>query len=500
MFSTIAAFVSTYFIPLTLAVVVGVVLAYISGIFERPFRFIYGDLTRNEASKFLLYGVLLLLIIGIYWELRCVKDAIFNSMAAKGSEDTGWAKLLSLVVVFPLVIAYSYLVDLFPRQRLFYAVSAVYAIIFFVLALLLGNESFGLAAPKADQWQILGWISYVMIESFGTLIVSLFYAFMADTTTPEAGKKGYFITATFAQVGAILGSLLVATQAKCYGVPFLMTVASVLILVIPAIVYFILWYLPKDELAGYQAKATGAHGTAAVAKKEKPGFVDGLKLMFSEKYLFAIFFIICAFEIIATIFDLQFKILIAEATRGDSSAYAAYSGNFGVTLSLLALYSLLLGLGKIGRKIGIMLSLALMPALMGINIFIMTAAFMGWFAIFAGASTLTVVFWVQVVSKGINYALGQPSKEQLFIPTSKEAKYKSKAWVDMFGSRFSKASGSGIKIFQQSMTSGGYFATLGASTAFLMGSSAVICAIWFFVALYAGRTNRKAVEKNEIVC
>lgn len=495
MFSTLLTFVSSYFIPLTLAVVVGVVVAYISGLFERPFRFIYGDLTRNEASKFLLYGVLLLLIIGIYWELRCVKDAIFNAFI--GSKETGWAKLLSLAVVFPLVIGYSYLVDLFPRQRLFYAIAAVYAACFFALALLLNNESFGMAAPKADQWQMLGWISYVMIESFGTLVVSLFYAFMADTTTPEAGKKGYFITATFAQVGAILGSKLVATQAKCYGVPYLMTIASALILLIPALVYFILWYLPKDELAGYQAKATGAHGTVATAKKEKPGFVDGLKLMFSEKYLFAIFFIICAFEIIATVFDLQFKILIAEFAKGDNSVYAAYSGEFGVTLSLLALYSLLLGLGKIGRKIGIMLSLALMPLLMGVNIFIMTGAFMGWFSFLP---VLTVVFWIQVISKGINYALGQPSKEQLFIPTSKEAKYKSKAWVDMFGSRFSKASGSGIKIFEQNMMEWGYFATVGASTAFLMGSSAVICAVWFFVALYAGRTNREAVAKNEIVC
>lgn len=487
--TSITAVIAPIFIPLTLAVVLGIILAYLSGILERPFRFLYGDLTRNEAFKFLLYGVLIMLIIGIYWEVRCVKDAIFNSFI--GSKETGWAKLLSLVVVFPLVIGYSYLIDIFSRKHLFYAVSLIYGIAFLIMSYLLSNSTFGMGAPEADRWKILGWITYVMIESFGTLVVALFYAFMADTTTPESGKKGYFITATLAQVGAILGSWLVRGQSVCLGVPKLVSIAGCCIFLIPVLVWFILWYLPKESLTGYQAKGH-------VEKKDKPGFIDGLKLMFSEPYLFAIFFIVCSFEVIATVFDLQFKILIAEYAKGNDALYAAFSGDFGVTLSLLALYSLLFGLGKIGRKIGVTYSLALMPILMGINILIMTGAYMEWFSwLAAGPSALlTVVFWIQVVSKGINYALGQPSKEQLYIPTSKEAKYKSKGWIEMFGSRGSKATGAGIKIAQQD-----YLKIFGAAgTAFLMGISSVIAIVWFFFAIYAGRTNKKAVEKHEIVC
>jgi ATP:ADP antiporter, AAA family len=487
--------IAPIFIPLTMAVVLGVIAGYLTGVFERPFRFLYGDLTRNEAIKFVLYGALIMLIIGIYWELRCVKDSIFDNFI--GAKETAWAKVLSLVVVFPLVIGYSYLVDLFSRKHLFYVISFIYASAFLGMSYLLKSDVFGMNAPKENRWFILGYITYVMIESFGTLVVALFYAFMADTTKPEAAKKGYFVTATLAQVGAILGSWVVQTQAKVCGVPYLMNIAGLLILLIPALVWFIMWYLPKEEFVGYQAK-----GAEQTEKKKKPGFVEGLKLMFSEPYLFAIFFIVCAFEIIVTIFDLQFKILIGEYAMGDSGAFAEKSGQFGVALSLLALYSLLFGLGKIGRKIGITYSLALMPILIGINIFIMTAAYLGWLNWMAAGSTtflLTVVFWVQVVSKGINYALGQPSKEQLYIPTSKDAKYKSKGWIEMFGSRGSKATGAGIKIVQQDIILKSFGAGV-ASTAFLMGISSVIAVIWFFFALYAGRTNRKAVEHNEIVC
>ena len=48
------------------------------------------------------------------------------------------------------------------------------------------------------------------------------------------------------------------------------------------------------------------------------------------------------------------------------------------------------------------------------------------------------------VSKAVNYALNQPTLKQLYIPTSKDTKYKAQAWIEMFGGRFSKGSGSYI--------------------------------------------------------
>ena len=49
-----------------------------------------------------------------------------------------------------------------------------------------------------------------------------------------------------------------------------------------------------------------------------------------------------------------------------------------------------------------------------------------------------------VASKAINYALNSPSMKQLYIPTTKDVRYKSQAWIESFGSRGSKAAGSGI--------------------------------------------------------
>ncbi len=461
---------------LGVAGIVALGLLYLTGLLQKFLRYTYGDFTPAERNKFILYGGLFFFIIGIYWSLRCLKDSVFNAFV--GSEHTWMAKILSLAVVFPVVIGYSYLVDIFPRHRLFYAMAVIYAAIFIGLSYLLGNTNIGICAPADMQCKWLGWASYILIETYGSLMPALFYSFMADTTTPEAGKKGFFVTASFAQLGCILGSGLVAAQVETLGVPRLVALSGwTLLLVLPA-VFYINRAIPKADLAGYQAKG-------AATQKKSAGFTEGLKLMFSQPYLLGIFVVVAGFEVVTTLLDLQFKILIAQSTTS-AGAYAAYAGEFGTMVGIIGLASLLLGIGNIGRKIGLKLSLALVPLLMIVITLFMFVS-----------PVLSVAFWAVVVAKGINYALGQPSKEQLFIPTTKDAKYKSKAWVDMFGSRGSKATGSVLKGTSNAV--GKAFGAT-ASSVFLSGSAIVLCIGWFFVTLFLGKKHKQAIERNEVVC
>lgn len=462
-----------------LATVLVLGLFYVTGHLQMLLRYIYGDFTPAERNKFILYGMLFFFVIGIYWSLRCVKDAVFNNIV--GAEYLYIAKLVSLAVVFPLVIFYSYLVDIFPRHRLFYAMATFYGLLFLGMTWLLNNPVYGLEAPAGQRWGLLGYASYVLIESYGSLLPALFYAFMADTTTPEQGKKGFFITATFAQLGTMIGSGMVAQYSSCWGVPFMMQLAGLAIFVIIPAVFYINWTIPKEALVGYQAKNDAAE------KKAKPGFIEGLRLMFSQPYLLGIFVVVASFETAATIFDLQFKILIAQATAaGGAGAFAEVTGEFGFAVGLLGIASLFFGIGNIGRKIGLMLSLASMPVL------IAASAVLVFFS-----PSLSIFFWIMVFAKGINYAFGQPSKEQLFIPTTKDAKYKSKAWVDMFGSRGSKALGSGITWASHEVRT---LTSVNGALAFLLIITLSICGQWFLAALYLGKKHKRAIDHDELVC
>ncbi len=96
-------------------------------------------------------------------------------------------------------------------------------------------------------------------------------------------------------------------------------------------------------------------------------------------------------------------------------------------------------------------------------------------------------------SKAVNYAVSGPALKQLYIPTSKNAKSKSQAWIETFGSRFSKEAGSCVNMLRPVLGTGTYrLLTSGLGFAFV--------GLWFVIALFLGRTYKKAVDSDTIVC
>ncbi|CAM9713776.1 unnamed protein product, partial [Scytosiphon promiscuus] len=48
--------------------------------------------------------------------------------------------------------------------------------------------------------------------------------------------------------------------------------------------------------------------------------------------------------------------------------------------------------------------------------------------------------------QGLTYALNEPCKEMLYLPTSDAIKFKAKGWIDVFGSRCAKGVGSFVTL------------------------------------------------------
>ena len=57
---------------------------------------------------------------------------------------------------------------------------------------------------------------------------------------------------------------------------------------------------------------------------------------------------------------------------------------------------------------------------------------------------LAATFIAMMIAKGLGYAVNNPVKEMMYIPTSKDAKFKTKGFIDVFGSRMAKLGGGQI--------------------------------------------------------
>src|SRR3989304_7730148 len=79
---------------------------------------VFGTFEREELKKFLRLGITFFLIIGSYWTMRGLKKAIFFKLA--DATQIPYAKIVSILILLPIVMLYSKFLDRFPREKMFY--------------------------------------------------------------------------------------------------------------------------------------------------------------------------------------------------------------------------------------------------------------------------------------------------------------------------------------------------------------------------------------------
>lgn len=451
-------------------------------LFRKPFlEFLkawYGNFTAEELKKYIFLGIIFSIIIGTYWTLRPLKDAIFGNMVLPKNGGKGifaFAKIFSMFLLIPVVGAYGKLVDKFKKSKyqLLYILGLGYAISLAFWALYFWSP-WGLQPTiEPSAWRIPAWFWYVFVESFGSLVVALFWAFVVDISTSESAKKGFALIVMIGQIGGIvMPKYLTKIPAKLgtNDYPVVLLCGLFVLLVVGLIKQFVST-LPKAELT--------CKGEEQVKHEEEPGFLDGLKLMVSHKYLLGIFAVLSFFELITTIIDFNFKTMVIDAY---GKGAAGFLGEYASWVNFISFVFLLLGINNISRWLGLRVALALVPAAMAVSVFM-----------FWANPGVTVLFWIMVASKAINYALNGPALKQLYVPTTDDVKYKSQAWIETFGSRGAKAASSGINGAQNLL---GFATYLVVATVF---SFSLIVA-WFAIALFLGSTYAKAIKDKKVVC
>ena len=458
-------------------------------------HYFFQELHEQEIRKFKLLGITGFFIVGTYWLLRLLKQTIFFKIAFP--VELGWAehqgslfqpiaKFWSPFVVLAVVLIYSKLIDLVKKHQLFYIICTFYGIFFLGIAgLMFIRDWYGNAALGKELLAGVGWVSYFAIESFGSLAVALFWSFTNSITTTESAKHGFSLIISCMQLGAIGGSLLLLTSESIGALwPFILISSFFIFAVVGMIAYF-MRVIPAAELVGNKA--------AAATEKEKEGFFEGffsgIVLLMTRPYLLGVLIVSTFYEIAMQIVEYQMNRQAAICPEYESeTAFCWFEGMFGLGVNLIAFFVALLGTNYIIKRLGLRLSLLVYPITFAI-------ALAGLFFVFKTGATGTTLLWAtfatMLVIKGMSYAFNNPVKEMMYIPTSKDAKFKSKGWVDMFGGRFAKATGARItNIYKQNIADLILYGTF-----FSYG----LIGIWIIAALYVGKKNQQLVHNGEII-
>ena len=392
------------------------------------------------------------------------------------------------VLIVPIFI-YSKMVDRMRRYQLLCALSLTYGFVGLLFAYLLGHPSIGLLNTSPSSGRLFGWLFYFFIEGYSPFVVSVFWSFANSISNQEAAKKNYGLMVGGSKIGGMLATLFamivvnwsshISRIQDVINHQILLVTASVASLAVPIFIILLMRRVPGRYLHGYEAvykveKERQKKGTS------KTGAWSGLTMLINEPYVLGMFGILFFYELINTFLSYQ-RICIASAQSTNASSMSSFLYLTTFIMHILGFTISVFGTRKLIETFGAKICLMIVPV---IN-FIFVIFFMIYYTPFA-------LILASVVTKAVHFAFSFPLKESLYIPTIKEIKFKSKSWIDTFGQKFARATGSafnyGVRPLAQTLF-------LTANIAFLT----IAATIWFVVAFLVGKRYEKAVSNNEVI-
>ncbi len=440
--------------------------------------------------KFLFLSLAFFLIIGGYTVAKELKDSVFVSIV--GKTYIPYAKLIGMFVLIPAIFMYAMLVDRMRRYKLLAFYSALFGFLGIFFAWLLGHPTIGLANTNSGPTRIFGWLFYFFVEGYSPFVVSLFWAFANSITSPEGAKKNYAYMVSASKLGGMTSAGLAwfmfslndccvsGSPADVYAHQLVLGLSSLLLLLVPAVVFSMMKKVPGKYLHGYEAVYQVEKDKGKKEEKEGTGIFGGLVLLLKYPYVFGIFGMVFFYEVLATVLS-YLRLGVAQSNSANISQISAFLFKLIFIMHTVGFFLSLFGTSTMLKKFGERTCLMLIPLMSGGVLLYLMVETTPW--------AITVAY---VLLKAVNYAFAWPVRESLYIPTIKEIKFKSKSWIDAFGSKFAKFSGSSFNILI-SWIGAGFMLPL---YSFFFAS---IVIFWFIDALFLGARFDRAIANNEVI-
>ncbi len=428
-----------------------------------PFKAVF-NFQKKELPLALMMFSYFFLVITSFWILKPIKKSLFIQYYDQTGFDLfSWhmraaqaellAKVLNMFVAFIAVIVFTWLVRRFHRQQLTWIFSLFFIASYILYSLIINNPG-----------HLTVWTFYLFGDLFSTLMVATFFAFLNDSVTPDAAKRLYGLIGLGGVLGGVFGTSFVRIWIKQVSISNWLLICLGLAVLIIIIAFMAGRFVKRNPPQLEEQKQEEAEEKST----GKNPAIEGAVLVFRNSYLLAIVGIVGLYEVISTLMDFQFTSTIEHFLDGP-----AIGEHFATIFTITNWTSMLVQLfltSFIMTRFGLTVALMILPL-----------------AALAGSMGFLVlpILWMgsllNTADNGFSYSINQSAKETLYVPTTREEKYKAKAFIDMFVQRFAKAIAVGISLIVTSIFTD--FSTI----RWLSLVTVAITIAWIFIVRFAGR-------------
>src|SRR5262245_22220890 len=365
------------------------------------------DVRREEIPTALLLTLLMFMVLAAYYMLKTAREVFI--LTEGGAEVKSYSSAGQALLLLFLVPAYAAFASKVNRGKLVTWVTLFFAanLLLFILAVQAGLN--------------VGIVYFLWVGIFNVMVIAQFWAFANDVYSPEQGKRIFPLIGVGSSLGAWIGSLRAGTLITSFG-PTRLLIAGGAILCVCAVI-----------ARAIDRRAMRAAPRAQIVAAEQPlGKEGAFELIRKDRYLLCIALLTVVLNIVNTSGEYllgRYVVEQAAATYGTGPEAAADRERFvgevyGQLFSTVNLVGFLLQMFVVSRVfkfLGIGRALFIHPivALIG-------------YVLMLRAPSLRLIGLVKVADNSLDYSLGNTVKQALWLPTSREAKYKAKQAVDSF--------------------------------------------------------------------
>lgn len=429
-----------------------------SGALDRLLR-IFGDVRPGEpVTVLLMLSSLFLLLVG-YSIAKVVREPLV--LATGGAEMASYASAVQAVTLMGFVPLYGWFASRVDRLRL---------ITFFLLFFLACTELFNLGLRLAVPY--LGFVFFVWVGIFSLATIAQFWSYVNDVHTQPDGERLFPIIAIGATAGSPVG-------AKLASVLFREGVSPANMLHITAVL--LLCHLGLYWIVNERLQARGA-GRRAEARPLGPA--GGFALVARSRYLKLAAVLLVLLNIVNTTGEyLNRRWVNAAAQQVAQETGVKPESYIG---QVMGDYQFAASVGAVLLQAFVASRLVKLAGFPGALLALPLVSLSAYSIVTAGAG-FAVFRWVKIAENATDYSIMNTARHMLWLPTTRDEKYKAKQALDTFFVR------AGDLLSAAIVFAGTVWLSLSVRGFAIV--NVIIVLVWLGLAVLVARENRRLRER-----
>jgi ATP:ADP antiporter, AAA family len=417
---------------------------------------LFTEVREGEGAQVLLLALNVFLILTAYYVMKPAREALILVQPG-GAEIKSYATALQAVLLAAAVPAYGALATRLAPRRLVNVVTALFigCLPLFYLA--------------AEAGMHIGVPFFLWIGVFSLMVIAQFWAYANDLYTPEAGKRLFALIAFGASSGAVFGAFISGDLIDVLGVHALLLVAAAILAA--SLMIF--------NLIDLRARATQISPARTKVPEPRVGDGNPFSLVLRSRYLLLIAALFLLLNWMGTTGEYILSSIVKRAAEAEVAAgtlapaeegafIGAFFAHYFQVVNVAGMLLQLFVVSRLVKYLGVRVALCVLPAVA-----------LGSYFVAALIPSLAIVRWVKIAERSVDYSLQNTVAQMLYLPTTREEKYKAKQVTDTLVVR------AGDVLAAATVFVGSSLLSLSVTQFALI--NVLLAAVWFAFALQLGR-------------